>query len=291
MKPARASLCLATLFLLPAIANAQSAATLGNNSINTEEIRQIVSSNAELSQRFKASADAIEPILKEELVRRALINEARAKDWDKQAAVARQIEQATNSVILSTYVASLSTPPGDYPGAPEIKAFFDANQGKINTPPRYRLAQIFIGRPANPQEAQAARQRADSLAKQVIGGGDFAALARSSSDDVQSRERGGEVDWIEETNMTPEVNAVVRTMKPGMTSDPIETQAGWHIVRLLEFQAPSPATLEQARPAIVNALRSQRAAEISRAYVEDLLKKTPVNIDRAALDAVRAQMK
>jgi peptidylprolyl isomerase len=291
MKPARASLCLATLFLLPAIANAQSAATLGNNSINADEIRQIVSSNAELTQRFKASADAIEPILKEELVRRALINEALTKGWDKQAAVARQIEQATNSVILSTYVASLSTPPGEYPGDPEIKAFFDANQGKINTPSRYRLAQIFIGRPANPQEAQVARQRADSLAKQVIGGGDFAALARSFSDDVQSRERGGEVDWIEETNMTPEILALVRTMKPGATSDPVETQAGWHIVRLLEFQTPAPATLEQARPAIVNALRSQRASEISRAYVDDLLKKTPVNIDRAALDAVRAQLK
>jgi peptidylprolyl isomerase len=291
MNRIRASLCLAALVLLPAAAFAQTAATLGKLSINADEVRQIVGSNNELSQRFKASADAIDPILREELVRRALINEARAKGWDKQAAVARQIEQAANSVILSTYVAGLSTPPADYPGDPEIKAFFDANQGKINPPPRYRLAQIFIGRPANPQDAPAAKQRAEALSKQVLEGGDFAALARSSSDDLQSRARGGEVDWIEESNMTPEVNAVVRTMKPGMTSDPIETQAGWHIVRLLEFQAPGPATLEQARPAIVNGLRSQRAAEISRAYVDDLLRKTPVSIDRAALDAVRAQLK
>lgn len=292
MKFAYAWLCLPMLAALPGLAAAQTAATLGNTRISADEVKQIVSSNRELGERFAASADAVEPVLREEIVRRALIEEARAKGWDRQDAVARQIAQAANSVILSTYLASLSTPPSDYPPEKEVLALFEASKGKINAPARYRLSQIFVGRPANAGDVSTAKLRAEQLSKQVrLPGSDFSALARSFSDDAQSRARGGDVDWLEEAALAPEILAVLRTMKPGQISDAIETQNGWHILRLQEFQAAAPATLEQARPTLVNALRTQRANEMSRAYVDDLLKKTPLRIDQPTLEALRAQMK
>ena len=77
--------------------------------------------------------------------------------------LARQIAQAANSVILSTYLASLSTPPSDYPPEKEVLALFEASKGKINAPARYRLSQIFVGRPANAGDVSTAKLRAEQF--------------------------------------------------------------------------------------------------------------------------------
>ena len=76
MKFAYAWLCLPMLAVLPGLAAAQTAATLGNTRISADEVKQIVSSNRELGERFAASADAVEPVLRGEIVRRALIEAA-----------------------------------------------------------------------------------------------------------------------------------------------------------------------------------------------------------------------
>lgn len=285
-------LSLGAIALLPVVAAAQNVATLGNIRITADEVKLIAAPGSPLSQRLAASEEALESILKEELVRRALLDEARAKNWDKQSEVARRIEQATNGVILSAYMESISQPPAEFPSENEVKSFYDANHDKIAMQPRYHLAQIFVARPAKAEEAAGASQRANGFASQARqAGADFAALARASSEDAQSRARGGDLDWIDEVNIAPEIRAVVRNMKPGEISDLIESTHGWHIVRVLEFKPGGPATFEQARAAVVNALRAQRASQIRRAYVDELLKKNPIYFDRAVLEKLRAQMK
>ena len=92
---------------------------------------------------------------------------------------------------------------------------------------------IRMGQQATAQEQEAAKERIDSIYKVLVGGGDFAELARKYSADG-SAPRGGELGWVEKGYTVPEFENVIYSLEPGQVSQPFTTQFGWHIVKLLE---------------------------------------------------------
>ena len=71
------------------------------------------------------------------------------------------------------------------------------------------------------------------LRQKIVDGEDFATLARQNSDDASSVVGGGDLDWINEGGMSPEMQAVVDTMEIGELSEPFKTESGWHIAEVL----------------------------------------------------------
>ena len=71
------------------------------------------------------------------------------------------------------------------------------------------------------------------LRQKIVDGEDFATLARQNSDDASSVVGGGDLDWINEGGMPPEMQAVVDTMEIGELSEPFKTESGWHIAEVL----------------------------------------------------------
>ena len=71
------------------------------------------------------------------------------------------------------------------------------------------------------------------LRQKIVDGEDFATLARQNSDDASSVVGGGDLDWVNEGGMPPEMQAVVDTMEIGELSEPFKTESGWHIAEVL----------------------------------------------------------
>jgi len=71
------------------------------------------------------------------------------------------------------------------------------------------------------------------LRQKIVDGEDFATLARQNSDDASSVVGGGDLDWINEGGMPPEMQAAVDTMEIGELSEPFKTESGWHIAEVL----------------------------------------------------------
>ena len=71
------------------------------------------------------------------------------------------------------------------------------------------------------------------LRQKIVDGEDFATLARQNSDDASSVVGGGDLDWINEGGMPPEMQAVVDAMEIGELSEPFKTESGWHIAEVL----------------------------------------------------------
>src|SRR5690348_4531531 len=87
--------------------------------------------------------------------------------------------------------------------------------------------------PSTPQQ-QAALERADAILQRIRAGEDFATLARQYSEDLGSRNSGGEYIFGR-GKMVPEFEAVAFSLEPGEVSDVIQTQFGYHIIKTEEY--------------------------------------------------------
>ena len=280
------------LALAAAMAWSQDVARLGEVKITAAEINRIAARQPSLRQQILTSEQDFEISLRQLLIQRAIVAEAEAKGWDKRPEIAELIEDARNSVIGSSYLASVSPLPSDYPSDAEVNSVYELNKTHLFTPWSYHLAQIFVKRAADPSKNDMVAERAAKLARQAsAANADFAAVASKESEDEASKAKGGDTGWTFEPSLLPELRGLMRQLKPGQVSAPVLAQQGWHIVKLLESRPPAPASLEDARASIVNELRVRKLAELRQGYVNAMLKKSTITIDRDAIGKLRAGLK
>ena len=108
---------------------------------------------------------------------------------------------------------------------------------------------------------------------------DFAALAKRYSDEKSTAVNGGELGWVREDALVPQIRTVVQGMADGALSDPVRSPAGWHLVKLLGVKQPAQATLAEARETLVRAMRQERLAEAQRSYLANMLKQVPIEVN------------
>ncbi|QOY62311.1 peptidylprolyl isomerase [Lysobacter sp. H21R4] len=106
----------------------------------------------------------------------------------------------------------------------------DASQAAPSMVTQYHASHILIRVDENTGAAEA-KAKADTLHARLLGGADFAALAREESQDPSSQARGGDLGWFARDQFGPDFGAEVAKLDDGAISSPFRTQAGWHIVK------------------------------------------------------------
>ena len=96
-----------------------------------------------------------------------------------------------------------------------------------------RIRHILL-RPTEVMDAPAVRQRLTGLREEILQGDDFAAIARSISEDPVSAADGGDLGWTPQGAFVPEFEQVIGTLEIDELSMPFETRYGWHIAEVLE---------------------------------------------------------
>jgi len=114
-------------------------------------------------------------------------------------------------------------------------------------------------------------------------GADFGTVAKNQSDEAASAQRGGDLGFIAESQVQPEIRSALGTMSKGGISDPIRLNDGWHIIKLVEVKAPYTATLDEVKGSLTSELRNQRGQALSKAYVAKLLQQNPVTLNEIAV--------
>ena len=102
-----------------------------------------------------------------------------------------------------------------------------------------------------------ARQKAQGILERARKGEDFAKLAQEFSDDPGSKDKGGLYDFFTRGTMVPEFEKAAFTLKPGEISDLVETEYGYHIVKV-EEQRTAPLTDQATRQKIVEKLKQEK---------------------------------
>lgn len=265
-------------------------ARVGDRDVTVAEVRQFVAALPPRDQAVLAQDPALlSRALRMMLANQLVLKEAITKKWDKNPAVEAQLERVREQAVVETYLRSVSQPPENYPDDAEIQKAYDANKTAFVVPRRYRLSQIFVALPAEGDknaEAAANRKLAEVQAKLKAAKADFAALAKEFSDEKQSAEQGGEIGWLQEDQIRPEIKAEVTGLASGNVSSPIKMSDGWHFIKLLETKASETRPLSEVRDALVQRLRAQRAEALQRAYLAQLLERNPPVVNELGLSKV-----
>jgi len=146
-----------------------------------------------------------------------------------------------------------------------IKAAYDAKYANAQPATEWNASHILV----ETEEAAA------DLAKQAREGADFAELAKAHSTGP-SGPNGGQLGWFGAGMMVPAFEQAVAGMQAEQVSDPVQTQFGWHVIRLNETRVAAAPDLAEVRPEI--------EAELQQKLIEEQLAKLAqgANIDQSA---------
>jgi peptidylprolyl isomerase len=282
-------LLLAALFMIAADAppDADVVAQRGDVRLTGAELKDALSLLEPAARaQVTATPQALSNFARDRLLNLAILADAKAKKWDAQPDIVRRINETRDAVVEQTYLASLVPPDPAYPTEAEVTAAYDSNKAHLVLPRQYHIAQIVLTLKAGakPQEEEEVHKKALDLRAQAFRPkADFADLARKNSQEPQSADKGGDVGWLREPDMIPAVREVVSGLIEGGISQPVRVPDGWHILKLLEMKPAGEVSLLDAKPQIVAALRQARAQRMMRAYLDDMLKAQPIQLNEIEL--------
>lgn len=272
---------------LAAVAAGPAVARLGNQQVTPQELQTLLAAVPPATrEQLRGNREALERWLRTRLAEKAVLEQADAQGWAQRPDVVRQTRAATEQIVFRDYLRSVSTVPADYPSAAELQQAYDAGKGNWQTPALYRVSQIFLAVP-DAQSLENVRKQASELSKKAQGTpADFAALATQYSQDRQTAERGGDTGLQPLQQLVPEVRGAVAKLKVGAVSEPVQSAAGFHVIKLTEQHPARTATLDELRDQLTQALRAQRQEQIAQAYLDGMLNTATLSIDGAELNKV-----
>jgi peptidyl-prolyl cis-trans isomerase C len=118
----------------------------------------------------------------------------------------------------------------------------------------------------------ATQEKAQELIKKIKGGAKFEDVAKAESSD-SSKTNGGDLGWFTPTRMAKPFGDAVRSMKKGdMTQEPVQTQFGWHIIRIDDTRPATPPPFDQVKPQLTNQIIQKKLLD----YVDGLKKNANI---------------
>lgn len=270
--------------------NSAPVARVGGAAVSAAEIRDALHNlDANTQAALARDPSSLSQVVRAILTQRLVLQEALAKKWDKDPAAAGQIERARDNAVVETYLQSVSQPPASYPSDTEIQAAYNANKSALQMPRQYRLAQIFIkaAKTADADTAAKAQVKLDAIRKRLRQpAADFATVARAESDEPQSAAQGGEIGWVPENRIQPEIRTQLGSLAKGSVSDPVRMDDGWHILKVLEVKEPYTPALAEVRSQLAQRMRQEQTRANSQQYVTKLLQQSPVELNELELSKV-----
>lgn len=130
---------------------------------------------------------------------------------------------------------------------------------------------------------QDAKRRLEQLRMRIVGGDDFATLARSHSDDTGSALNGGDLGWVNPGDTVPAFEREMDDLAPGEISQPFESPFGWHILQVNERREQDTAD-ELLRLRAKDALRMRKAEEAKEQWLQRLRDEAYLEVRLDAFD-------
>ncbi len=161
----------------------------------------------------------------------------------------------------------------------EARAFYDKNPDRFRQEESAKASHILVGvdEKASAEDKKKARERAEKLKKELTGGADFATLAKGNSS-CPSSQQGGDLGYFGKGQMVPAFEKAAFALKPGEISDVVETQFGYHIIKLTEKKAAETVAFKDAKAKIEEFLTGQKINDAIQKYIADARKSAKTEI-------------
>jgi len=161
----------------------------------------------------------------------------------------------------------------------EAKDFYDKNPDRFKQPESVRASHILIrvDEKADAAAKKKARAQIDEVLKKARAGADFAKLAQQHSQDG-SAAQGGDLEYFPRGQMVPAFEKVAFSLKPGQISNVVQTQFGYHIIKVTDHRDARAVPYDEASAQIKELLTEQRKQQHTDEFIADLKKKSKIEV-------------
>jgi peptidyl-prolyl cis-trans isomerase SurA len=159
----------------------------------------------------------------------------------------------------------------------DVREFYEKNIERYRDKDMIKISTITVSKYSGDASATPSSQKrlAEELRAKVIGGADFAATARTHSQDSHA-EDGGEWDWMERTQMKKSIADAAFAVKEGGISPVVEDEAAFIIIAVDAKKLGKAEPLENVRPQIERMIRQERSKKELDAWLESLRRKAVI---------------
>ena len=189
--------------------------------------------------------------LDELITRELLMQEARKLGLDQNDAIRDRTQRYREQLILDELLKDRIKAKVEL-SKEELDDFYEKHARELLTPLKVQVSQMLL------PNISAAKD----LEHQVNQGGDFAKFAQRYSIDGKTKAKGGDLGPYRKDLVIPEVDEVIHTLKPGLISAPIKTDAGYYLVKITpldkEIIQADVAVRERLRQELLNEKRRKR---------------------------------
>jgi peptidyl-prolyl cis-trans isomerase C len=210
-------------------------------------------------------------LLSELVTRELLMQEARKQGLDQNDQIRDRARRYKEKLMLDELLKDRIKTKIELTKE-ELDAYYEKHARQLLTPLKVRVSQMLL--PNYPA--------AKDLEKQVNQGGDFGKFAQRYSIDHKTKANGGDLGPYRKDLVVPEVDEVIHTLKPGMVSAPIKTDAGYYLVKITpldpEIIQADLATRERLRQELLNEKRQKRFDDV----IADIRAKAVVKLADAS---------
>jgi peptidyl-prolyl cis-trans isomerase C len=170
------------------------------------------------------------------------------------------------------------------PTEEQIKAYYSENTPQFTQPEKIHAKHILIT-PADGNDPNAAKLQAKAKAQEILDkikkGDDFEQLAKDNSACPSGKE-GGDLGDQPKGTFVPEFERAIEALKPGQVSDIVETQFGYHIIKLVDRMDANTTSLEQAKDQITEILKDRQKEQIVMNYIQKIKSEADVKFANEA---------
>ncbi len=242
-----AALCLAAF---ASAAWAQNIAVVNGKAIPKSRADAFVS---ELVKQGQQDTPQLQALVRQELIdREILVQEAERRGLPGKADIQFQLSNARQQVLINALVQDqlAKAPVTDADVKGEYDRLSAGDAGK-----EYRARHILVDTQA---EAQA-------VIEQLKKGGKFEDIAKKQSKDPGSAAQGGDLDWADANSFVEPFSKAMAGLEKGKyTQAPVQTQFGWHVIRLDDTRASKPPEFEQVKEQIAESLRRKKLQDFQQ---------------------------
>jgi len=143
----------------------------------------------------------------------------------------------------------------------EVKAAYDLEV--TNMPKEYKARHILVEK----------KEAADAIIKELQAGGDFAKIAKAQSKDPGSAAKGGDLGWFSGQSMVkPFSDALAKLEKGKTTTEPVQTQYGYHVIQLEDTRSPTAPAFDDVKDQVRQFAQRKKL----QSYLDDLRKTATI---------------
>jgi len=223
------------------------------------------------------------------LLRAQLAADAREAGFDKQQIVIDRMKLVAESELAEAWVENYvdNQPAGDYEAL--AREYFLLNQDGMLSPPMIDVSHILIATKERPLDE--ARALADTVSEQIEKNPlAFDELVMEYSEDPSSRSNKGKFTKVKKGDMVKAFEDAAFALEEGEISAPVETEFGFHIIRLDAFYPPSKVTFDDVREQLVGRERQRHNDRVKNDYLSGLTALDVKMTEEALAEMVRRQI-